>query len=405
MAAGRRRLLAAYFRRYGSTSLERAPVESRWVEGLDREQRLAVELALSAGPGALVVTGEGGSGKTQVLKALARALEARRKRMVVLAVTHRALHVARSRLAGVGGVRYVTLAKLLLEPRELRGAAVVVVEEASMVDDRQLTGVISALDPRARLVLVGDPHQLPPLSAGTPFRAALASGVPQVRLLGQYRQGANTGVLELARALRDRRRLERLPPGVHLHGSLANPLERLVRLALGAHRRGEAPLVLTWRRDDWIAANVALQRSLNPHGAPVGVTVMLGTDGSEHHLELRVGDWVAANENLRDVHFYNGMLARLTSCAGGKITIRAEDGREILLPASAVRHLDLGYCLTAHRAQGGEWRQVIVYQPGVVRKSPAEWYYTACTRARERVDIVSGLDREAWWQNSLGRFP
>lgn len=395
-------MLAHWFRRFGSLGLDRAPVESRWVDGLDREQRLAVELALSPGPGALVVTGEAGSGKTQVLKAIAGALEAERKHLVVLALTHRALYVARSRLAGVGNVSYVTLARLLLDRRVVSGAAVVVVEEASTVSDRQLAGVVLALESWARLVLVGDPHQLPPMSAGTPLRTALASGVHQVHLRGQYRQGSDSGVLELARAVRDRRMLKRLPRGVHLHCGLENPLERLVRLAAGARRRDESPLVLTWRRDDWIEANLALQRCLNQRGAVVGVTVMVGTDGSEREVEIRVGDWVAANENFRDLHFYNGMVARLTDCADGAFTVRTEDGREIRLPVPAVRQLDLGYCLTVHRAQGGEWGQVIVYQPGVVRKSPSEWYYTACTRARERVDVVTGLDQEVWWRNALG---
>lgn len=399
VAAERRRLLTAYFRRWSATRPVRTPLAPHLVEHLDEDQALAVELAASPGPGALVVTGEAGTGKTHVLRALATALGAQGKRMAVVAVTHRALHVVRGRL-GTANVRYLTLAKLMRDGRALRGVAVVVVEEASMVSDAQCAAVVLALD-GARLVLVGDPNQLPPLSAGTPLRRALASGAPSVRLRKQYRQGVGTGVLEVARAIKDGRRLERVPAGVHLHTGLADPKERLVRLVVGARRQGQMPLVLTWRRDDWVRANLALQARVNPHGQRVGVTVMEGTGATEHEVELRVGDRVASKENLPGVHFYNGMTGVLEGVDGEIMTIRTEDGRDIRLPAQAVGQLELGYCLTAHRAQGGEWPRVIVYLPSEVRRDAPQWFYTAVTRARERLDIVSALDREELWSNAL----
>lgn len=402
LAAERRRLIARYFSQSSGVGPVRAPVGEQWLRGLDREQQLAVELALSPGPGALVLTGEAGAGKTETLRALAAALKSQHRGLMVLAVAHRALHVVRSRLAGSRNVGYATLARVMVNPLILRTARLVVIEEASMVDDGQLSAVIRALAPNARLLLVGDPNQLPPINSGTPLVQAIESGVPVVRLQGQYRQAAGNGVAEFARAIRDGRALKIPPSGVRLHCGLERPEERLVRLMLSAQRRGSDSLVLTWRRDDWIGANVALQRCLNPHGEPVGTTMMRGTVGSEHSVELRVGDRIASSVNLTAVDFYNGMTGRLVSVAGDRLTVRLEDGREVELPVGVVPSLELGYCLTAHRAQGGEWPQVVIYQPGEVRNYPARWFYTAASRARKRLDVVTALDRTAWWGNVMG---
>ncbi|HLS00944.1 MAG TPA: AAA family ATPase, partial [Beutenbergiaceae bacterium] len=316
-ARDRSRIVRAFFNRTRSVDRQALGIDRRLVTGLDADQARAVDLATGGGSGVLVVTGEAGSGKTEVLRVLAEALEIQGKRMAVLAVAHRALHVVRCRLSNSSNVQYLTLARVLRTPSTLRGAAVVVVEEASMVDDVQMVGVLRALDSNAQLVLVGDPHQLPPMAAGTPFRTAISSGVPVVRLRGQYRQISSSGVREFARAIRNRESLERLPGEVRLHCDLEQPLEGLVRVVLEAGRHGSVPLVLTWRRDDWISANIALQQTLNPSGLAVGSTVMRGTKGVENEVELRVGDRVASTENLSGVDFYNGMTGEIRSVSGG----------------------------------------------------------------------------------------
>lgn len=375
------------------------PVDPQLLRGLDTEQALAVRLAAARGPGALAVTGEAGSGKTEVLRVLAEALRDHGRRLVVLAVAHRALHVVRRRLSGLDNVRYVTLARVSRSRFALVGGDVVVVDEASMVSDRQLSAVIAGLDVGARLVLVGDESQLPPLSPGTPFKEALKVGVPAVRLRGQYRQDARSGVRAFAGAVRRGETLVPLPANVYLHAGLTRPEERMVRLALGGQQRGSLPLVLTWRRDDWLRANLALQQRLNPSGPTVATVVMVDTAGVEHRVELRIGDQVACTANLSALEFYNGMTGRLLACGSDSMRIRTEDGRVLDLPVAAAQCLELGYCLTVHRAQGGEWPHVLVYLPGEVRGYPREWYYTAVSRARHRLDVVSGLDREALWAN------
>lgn len=64
-----------------------------------------------------------------------------------------------------------------------------VVDETSMVDLMLMQSLLQALPPKCRLVLVGDPDQLPSVGAGNLFSDLIRSGaVPMVRLTEIFRQ-------------------------------------------------------------------------------------------------------------------------------------------------------------------------------------------------------------------------
>ncbi|KIY99672.1 exodeoxyribonuclease V alpha subunit [Monoraphidium neglectum] len=75
----------------------------------------------------------------------------------------------------------------------------VVVDEASMLSTDLLARLVAALRRGARLVLVGDPDQLPPVSPGTPFLAAIRSGLLPVEVLREvFRQRASSAIIPAA---------------------------------------------------------------------------------------------------------------------------------------------------------------------------------------------------------------
>ena len=58
------------------------------------------------------------------------------------------------------------------------------------------------------------------------------------------------------------------------------------------------------------------------------------------------------------------------------------------------KEFDYSYCLTAHKAQGSEFKNVCVFdeRPSLRNVSTSDkqrWYYTAITRAKERLLIVT----------------
>jgi hypothetical protein len=127
-----------------------------------------------------VLVGPAGTGKTTLLKILVRHPDIARGETLLLAPTGK----ARVRLQQATGHEAKTLAQfLVLAERydgetgtfkvtggpKVEGAKTVVVDESSMLTEEQLASLIDSLKGVERLILVGDPRQLPPIGTGRPF--------------------------------------------------------------------------------------------------------------------------------------------------------------------------------------------------------------------------------------------
>ncbi|MEV4162137.1 MobF family relaxase [Nonomuraea dietziae] len=134
-------------------------------------QREVLERLMSAGHGVDAVIGVAGAGKTTIMAAARSGFEARG--LVVRGAATAA--VAAANLAAESGIRSSTIATWLLRIKDGRGLAgidVLVVDEAAMVDDRQLATLLSEAERTGtKVVLIGDPLQLRAVGVGGAFRA------------------------------------------------------------------------------------------------------------------------------------------------------------------------------------------------------------------------------------------
>ncbi len=153
-----------------------------------------------------VLTGRAGTGKTAVLGALLRAESIRQGGVLLLAPTGK----ARVRLAQATDSPAQTVAQwlhglrrydgarqrpLFAGERQFGEARTVVVDESSMLTMDDLYAIVMALDLGhvERLVLVGDPNQLPPIGIGRPFAdfvATLEDAAESEDVEEQQREGA-----------------------------------------------------------------------------------------------------------------------------------------------------------------------------------------------------------------------
>ncbi len=152
-------------------------------EFLARKEKAAALAELAAARFAVLV-GPAGTGKTTLLAALCKDPVIRGAGVTLLAPTGKARVQLERGLGDVAGVRARTIAQFLVrsgrydpdtsrycrssDPPAVKGGTVII-DEASMITEEQLDAVLDNVSQIERLILVGDPRQLPPIGAGRPF--------------------------------------------------------------------------------------------------------------------------------------------------------------------------------------------------------------------------------------------
>ncbi|MBI5445711.1 MAG: AAA family ATPase [Deltaproteobacteria bacterium] len=155
------------------------PPEERKLEEMARREKAAALQELYASR-VSILAGPAGTGKTTLLKILCNLPEVR-EGVCLLAPTGKA-RVRMEGLTGVHGAK--TIAQFLLglgryDPQgggyrlsdrpKKAGIQTLVVDEASMLTEEMLSAVLDGIQPPDRVILVGDPRQLPPIGSGRPF--------------------------------------------------------------------------------------------------------------------------------------------------------------------------------------------------------------------------------------------
>jgi len=382
-------------------------------------QRRAVELA--AQESLLLLTGGPGTGKTTSVRGIVALFERMGLKVLLAAPTGRAAKrmselCAREaqtihRLLGMSWneqTNEVTFAKNEKDPLE---AEAVVVDETSMVDLALMRAFLAALRPGCRLVLVGDPDQLPSVGAGNVFADLIRSGrVATVALTDVFRQAQQSSIVRGAHAVNEGRvpELQNSAAGDFFFLPRRDPVRlvdtvvELCRTRL-PEKMGIAPediQVLTPTRKGptgTAALNRALQAALNPRAE--GKRERPWGDGV-----FREGDRVMQTRNNYDVIWeradgtagtgiFNGDVGRIVQIdPGGELMTVIFDDRTAAYTADMLQDLEMAYAMTVHKAQGSEYRAVIfVSAPCAPGLEVRGVLYTAITRARELL-IVAGDD-------------
>ena len=166
-----------------------SPADEEEKQAQEEKAKALAELAESRFS---VLVGPAGTGKTSALGILCSQDEIREGGLLLLAPTGKA-RVRMQELAGGVDTRALTVAQFLnrngrydvktgryhLSDRpRATGYDTVIVDEASMLTEDMLGALLDALHGVQRLILVGDPAQLPPIGAGRPFVDIVAQLCP-----------------------------------------------------------------------------------------------------------------------------------------------------------------------------------------------------------------------------------
>lgn len=403
---------------------------------LNEEQRSALRLAASSR--LAVITGGPGTGKSSIVAALLQG--ANGLRVEVAAPTGKAARRLSASLNGLANPR--TLHRLLgWRPRGWRhdaehplDADLVVVDEASMLDQALTLRLLEALKPEARLILLGDADQLPSVGQGAVLRDLVAACPETIaRLERSYRMDpsdpAGRAILGYARKVRDgsvaegdlpihRTIAELSGQGVELLDPSALPdliahwrtrimaLDEYERLVHGDYAHGPEGF-----HD---ASRDAIQRLLAHHDRFRILTLLQeGPRGAEGlNGALHAAAWSLNGRGLqRDLPFYLGEPVMMTRNDYGRGLFNGDQGlilkvrrgdethREaVFLKEGGLRAYPLGalagdlalaYALTVHKAQGSEFDEVAIALPEADHPLlTRQNLYTALTRARRHALLV-----------------
>lgn len=337
----------------------------------------------------IAVVGPGGSGKTYSIGAYADAVEAVGHRVVGVATSAAA---ARKLSEDLGDRWTGTIAMLRHHldryDDQLQAGTLVVVDEASMVSTGDLAGLVDRVEQcDGKLVLIGDPKQLPSVDSGGLFHRIVATGDQVVDDLVQVNQRQTLD--------EDRQMLDRLRAGQVR--AAARDYAEAGRLHLGRDEYStKAAMVDAWwadverhglpqvrmlasRHDEvWMLNQLARVR-MEQTGQLTGPAFV-----NRWGLEFRAGERIVVRDNwYAHSDLRNGQTGDIVAVSPETTTItfrRDLDGAVIELPKRYLdRDVDHAYAQTIHTAQGQTFEITHAYADAGVR---AEHGYTALSRAR-----------------------
>ena len=390
--------------------------------GLSYSQQQEQAIREAASCGLLLITGGPGTGKTTVLRGILNLLRSLKLNCLLAAPTGRAA----KRLSEVTGEEASTIHRLLesgIDPatgkmvfarddsNPLKCDAVVV-DEMSMVDVLLMSSLLKAIPKGKRLILVGDPDQLPPVGPGFPFSDMLRSGcLPTVHLTEIFRQAQQSLIVMNAHRV-NRGELPELKTVTSdfffMRRNSEESVTQLIRdlcttrlpQRMGIQSSEIQVLSPTRKGGTGTAAlNKLLQASLNPP-APQKKEKAYG------EIAFREGDRVMQIRNNYDIMWKkcDGGAAG-TGIFNGDVGIIKEidlqqefltvqfDDKEADYDFTQLGELELAYAITVHKSQGSEYRAVVLAawsgSPYLLNRSVL---YTAITRAKELLIIVGRED-------------
>ena len=392
----------------------------RYAERQKQTLRLALENQL------IVITGGPGTGKTTSIRALLALFDRLGIKTLLAAPTGRAA----KRMAELSGRDAQTIHRLLGAKFADNGEGVVfikneserldcdalILDECSMVDILLMDALLRALPDEARLVMVGDADQLPSVGPGRVFSAVIRSGVaPTVRLTEIFRQNGGSRIVRNAHMINrgehpdlsenagDFFRLRRLQAA----GTVETVTELCARRLpdkmhipsadiqiLSPTRKGELGTV---------SLNKRLQEVLNPASPEKKEKAFGDSVFREGDKVMQIRNnydllWRSADRRLAGTGVYNGDIGCIVQIDPEAETVTVDcDGKLYDYGFDALGELEHAWAMTVHKAQGSEYRAVILVL-GVGQAQSLmtrDLLYTAVTRARELLILV-GDDAAAY---------
>lgn len=391
---------------------------------LSERQKEAVRTAVNSG--VCVITGGPGTGKTTIIHTIIRVFQQSGLKTAIAAPTGRAA----KRITETSGFYASTIHRLLeyyyseddsqmsfgKNREDPLDYDAVIIDEASMIDILLMNGLLAALRPGTRLIVVGDADQLPSVGAGNVLRDMIAGEViPCVELKEIFRQAQESMIVVNAHCIN---RGEY--PGLNEKDKdffflrrkgekeMLETLKDLCIRRLPSYFESCDPLrdvqILTPVRKGTLGTlnlNRELQEILNPPSPDkkekkFGDRIFREGDKVMQMKNNYTIEWKRMEDFTEGSGVFNGDSGFIDSIDTefNELVVVYEDSKYVKYEFGQLDELELAYAITVHKSQGSEFPLVIM---------PVSWFppmlatrnllYTAVTRAKQAVVLVGSEDK------------
>lgn len=418
-----------------------------------------------------VLTGGAGTGKTTVVETFLSCSQIKNEGVLLLAPTGK----ARVRLGKMGkGVEAQTIAQFLVRQgffdwdrmlaidnpngRQYANAANVIIDECSMLTTRDLYILLKALDLAKinRLILIGDPCQLPPIGAGRPFAdlcyrlqnkdtvPVLNSAITSLETVVRTITTGESDILTLASWFSSKKPkkgadeiFNKMATG-DLNGDLQvmtwtdeSDLEKCLMEALCIelgctednlsavlqHRLGIDSIKSLAANPNTIESVQVLTPVLNPIWGSLHlnecVQKWIGTYDKEFIqfstqkiypkdkiMQLK-NEKVEAYPSHQKYQLSNGQIGFVRSIYKGYVNLiyagipNESFGKRGVSGEDSETPIELAYSITIHKSQGSDFNTVVLVLPKFGRILTRELIYTALTRAKKKLILL--IQDNVYW--------
>lgn len=369
---------------------------------LSAGQKEAISMALTQSVS--IITGGPGTGKTHVIQhliAIQKALTPSAK-IALLAPTGIASENLKSRTLMNAKTIDLFLGDMTQEKIDLFDHDLIIVDECSMIDADLCHRLFRAIQEKVRLVLVGDPYQLPPVGAGAVFSFLIQPKTILMVLLQQtFRQQdtsflrhnseavlSTSNELDAAFMFSSSETVDKsffFLEATDTASTLDLMLKAIARLIQHDDYGLEQIQVLSPVKNTEMGTsflNHAIQRTFNSEKESCF---------SSGNTEFRLGDKVIHRRNNYKKLIFNGKtgsVLEIQSLFDSALTVQFPD-KTVTYSKPDVQDLELAYAITIHKSQGCEYPVVLIPITAELEYNFSKnALYTAITRAKEKVIFV-----------------
>ena len=271
----------------------------------------------------------------------------------------------------------------------------IIIDEMSMVDTILFNHLLLANINLHKLVLVGDPHQLPSINSGNVLLDLIKDNWLNIITLKQvYRQKEKSEIINLAYQVKQQNTNYEFKENnevffVEEYNSedlLLNITNLFINLVEKSNILDVQILASMYNGCcGIISINEKIQEIYNPFSEDK-------PEFKSNNILFRLGDKVMQNKNDSEKDIYNGDMGIIKEIVkkDNKVVIRVQyDNRLISYEQNELNNLILGYTISVHKSQGSEYPFIIM----VLDRSNSymlknNLIYTAITRAQKQLYLL-----------------